>query len=33
MKNGQEVPGYFLKKKTDGLYLSRESARFWMILH
>ena len=33
MKNGQEVPGYFLKKKEDGLYLSRESARFLMILH
>lgn len=31
--NGQEIPGYFLKKKSDGLYLSRESARFWMILH
>ena len=31
--NGQEIPGYFLKKKADGLYLSRESARFWMILH
>lgn len=31
--NGEVVPGYSLRKKSDGLYLYRENARFWMILH